>query len=44
MEFTDISELIVNDEDISNEEEVYEEVVEPVTRRGKDINWMLQDH
>ena len=44
MEFTDISELIVNDEDISNEEEVYEEVVEPVRRRGKDINWMLQDH
>ena len=44
MEFIDISELIVNDDDISNEEEVYEEVVEPVRHRGKDINWMLQDH
>ena len=41
MEFTDISELIVNDEDISNEEEVYEEVVVPVRCGGKDINWML---
>ena len=40
MEFTDISELIVNDEDISNEEEV----IEPIRRRGKDISWMLQDH